>query len=68
MKSIKEYLTFKSKGQKVFVIIKPGFLQYSGEIMEKLKESGWVVDRTITKKLMLSEANNLYKVNNEESF
>ena len=68
MKTLREYLTFKSGDQKVFVIIKPGFLQYCGDVMERMKESGWVVDRTITKKLMLDEAKKLYEVHKKESF
>lgn len=68
MESLKEYLTFKSGAQKVFIIIKPGFLQYTENIMETLKDAGWVVDRTIVKKLLSQESKKLYEVHKKESF
>ena len=68
MESLKEYLTFKSGTQKVFIIIKPGFLQYTENIMEILKDAGWVVDRTIVKKLLPQESKKLYEVHKKESF
>lgn len=68
MESLKEYLTFKFGTQKVFIIIKPGFLQYTENIMEILKDAGWVVDRTIVKKLLPQESKKLYEVHKKESF
>lgn len=68
MESLKEYLTFKSGAQKAFIIIKPGFLQYTENIMEILKDAGWVVDRTIVKKLLPQESKKLYEVHKKESF
>lgn len=54
--------------QKIFVIIKPGFLQHSQSIIERFKEVGWRVEKTKVKRLLLSEAKSLYKVHKEEDF
>lgn len=67
MVNIYDFLTFR-QGQKVFVVIKPGFLQYSGEIIDILKSEGWVVERIINKKLLPKEARAMYKVHKDEPF
>lgn len=67
MIKITDFLTFK-RGQKVFIVIKPGFLQYSGEIIDILKTSGWEVERITNKKLLPKEARALYKVHKDEPF
>ena len=67
MESLKSYLTFNN-GQKVFIVIKPGFLNICDQVISRLNESKWEVDRTIVKKLTLDEAKQLYKVHKKESF
>ena len=67
MKTIYEHVQSMPM-QKIFVIIKPGFLQHSQSIIERFKERGWKVEKTRVKKLLLSEAKSLYKVHKEEDF
>lgn len=54
--------------EQVFIIVKPGFLKYTKEILEKLKKEGWELIRIRTKKLLLSEAKRLYAVHKKEKF
>lgn len=54
--------------QKVFVVVKPGFLGLNNIIINKFKEHGWSIDKTIVKKLMFKEAKELYKTHKKESF
>lgn len=67
MKTIYEHVQ-SAPMQKIFVIIKPGFLQHSQSIIEIFKEAGWRVEKTRVKRLLLSEAKSLYKVHKEEDF
>lgn len=68
MIGLNNYLTFKNGGQKVFVVIKPGFLNLCDKIIERMKDSGWEVFKTTVKKLQLKEAKQLYKIHEKESF
>lgn len=54
--------------QKIFIVIKPGFLHLGGYIINKFKENGWSVEKTIVKKLLLKEAQKMYKIHKKESF
>lgn len=54
--------------QNIFVIIKPGFLQYSQEIIKEFEKRGWTVDRIKTKKLLLDEAKKLYDTHKKEDW
>lgn len=67
MKQLKVYLTDPKKDE-VFVIIKPGFLKKSAEIMEMIKEEGFELVKTTTKLLTLGEARALYKIHKEEEW
>lgn len=67
MKQLKEYLTDPKKDE-VFVIIKPGFLKKSDEIMKIIKEEGFELVKTRTKLLTLKEAQTLYKIHKEEEW
>lgn len=53
---------------KVFVVVKPGFLNKSQAIIKRFKNDGWEVDRMVTKQLLLSEAKKLYKIHKEQDF
>lgn len=67
MKQLKEYLTDPKKDE-VFVIIKPGFLKKSDEIMKTIKDDGFELVKTRTKLLTLKEAQTLYKIHKEEEW
>ena len=67
MKSLKIYLTDPKKNE-VFVIIKPGFLKKSAEIMMMIKEEGFELVKTKTKFLTLDEAKKLYLIHKDEEW
>lgn len=67
MKQLIEYLTIPTKDE-VFVIIKPGFLKKSDEIMKTIKDEGFELVKTRTKLLTLKEAQTLYKIHKEEEW
>lgn len=56
------------KKDEVFVIIKPGFLKKSAEIMEMIKEEGFELVKTKTKFLTLDEAKKLYLIHKDEEW
>ena len=56
------------KKDEVFVIVKPGFLKKSAEIMEMIKEEGFELVKTTTKLLTLEEAKALYKIHRKEEW
>lgn len=68
MKNLTQYLNESLSINKIFVIIKPGFLNKSKEIIEYFKKFGWLVEKTTTKKLLLQESRKLYEVHKKESF
>lgn len=53
---------------RVFVVLKPGSLDLAQVVIERFEKDGWQVERTITKKLLLSEARRLYAVHKKEDF
>ena len=66
---LNEYLNESIENTKyIFVVIKPGFLSLSQDIIEKYKKYGWKVDRMITKQLTSKEAQDLYVIHKEEDF
>ena len=67
MKQLKMYLTDPKKDE-VFVIIKPGFLKKSAEIMEMIREEGFELVKTKTKFLTLDEAKKLYLIHKDEEW
>lgn len=67
MISLHEYIT-ESLNDKIFVIIKPGFLNLSDKILEKFTSNGYELHQMKTKKLLLSEAKELYSIHKEEDF
>lgn len=67
---MKHLQTHISQGlsQKIFVVLKPGFMNLSQTIIDIFKESGWEMEKTVVKKLLLHEAQQLYKVHSKEEF
>ena len=71
MKNLNIYITEHindPKKDEVFVIIKPGFLKKSAEIMEMIKDEGFELVKTTTKLLTLKEAQDLYKIHKKEEW
>ena len=71
MKTLLSYINESNEStqnSKIFVIIKPGFTDLSGEIIKEFKKRGFVVDKIRTKRLLLSEAKELYKIHKDEKF
>jgi nucleoside-diphosphate kinase len=66
MISLLEAITTNYK--RVFVIIKPGFIDKTKEILNIFKKYGWELDLTTIKQLQLSEAKALYAVHKNEDF
>ena len=54
--------------QKIFVVVKPGFLNLSDKVIKIFKEHGWCVGKTVVKKLLLKEAREMYKMHKKEDF
>lgn len=52
----------------IFTVIKPGFLQYTQDIIEQFEAAGWKLDRTVIKQLTYEEAKKLYEVHRKETF
>lgn len=69
MKNLKDYITEGLSNQKkIFVVIKPGFLDKTVDILNIYKEEGWCVKFSTIKKLLPNEAKELYKVHKKEDF
>ena len=69
MKNLKEYITEGIDSyKKIFVVIKPGFLDKSQEILDIYKDEGWTLKFATIKQLLLSEAKELYKVHKKQDF
>lgn len=65
MKTLASYVTGK---QNIFVVIKPGFLDKSKDIIEKFEREGWKISKMKTKTLLFSEAKSLYISHKKEDF
>lgn len=68
MKSLKDHILSYDNYKKVFVIIKPGSLQYTPNVIQEMEEHGWEMDKSRVKLLTLKEAKQLYLVHKEEEF
>ena len=69
MESLRQHLTHAIPNYKsIFVVVKPGFLKISDEIIKFYKKHGWNIEKTTTKRLTIDEANELYKVHMHEDF
>jgi nucleoside diphosphate kinase len=69
MTTLKEHLleSIKSTAE-IFMIIKPGFLSQSQQILEILQKEGWEVKHSRVKRLLLSEAKRLYRIHKGQDF
>lgn len=54
--------------QKIFVVVKPGFLNLSDIIINTFEENGWCMEKTVVKKLLLKEAQVMYAMHKKEEF
>lgn len=69
MKNLKEYITEGiNSHKKIFVVIKPGFLDKTSDILDVYKENGWKLKFTTIKQLMPEEAKRLYAIHKKEDF
>lgn len=68
MQTLYEVLNSQFGYQLIFTIIKPGFLQYTQQILDIFKENGWEMDQTRIKALTFDEAKELYKVHKKEDW
>ena len=68
MRTLYEVLNSQLGHQLIFTIIKPGFLQYTQQIIDIFADNGWDVDQTTIKALTRDEANELYKVHKNEDW
>lgn len=69
MKAISVYLNESlHKPAEIFIIIKPGFFQYTQNILDCFAEEGWKILKQRSKKLLLKEARQLYKIHKNEDF
>ena len=69
MKNLSNYISESIKTtKKIFVVIKPGFLDKTSDILNIYKGEGWKLEFATIKKLLLSEAKELYKVHKKEKF
>ena len=57
-----------SRKQEAFIIIKPGFLNLSEEILDMFKEGGFEIKKTKPKLLTETEAKTLYDMHKKEDF
>lgn len=65
---MKELGIYNKENQRIFTVIKPGFLHRAKNIIEIFQKSGWEVSKLRTKQLLRKEANKLYEVHKNESF
>ncbi len=68
MKTLFDYITESINLKKIFVVIKPGFLNKTQDVLNIYKDEGWELESTRVKQLTLKEAKELYKVHKKESF
>lgn len=73
MKDLKSYLSRISDPlgkNHVLIVLKPGFigLEYTVPIFDLLKENGYKIVKSKTKRLLETEAKELYKVHSQEDF
>ena len=66
MKTLYEALDFKQ--DTIFVIVKPGFLKHTKDIIKLFEEKGWTLGKIRTKQLLLQEAQRLYEPHKKEDF
>lgn len=69
MESLRQHLIHVNPNYKsIFVVVKPGFLKLTDEIIKFYKKRGWNIEKTTIKQLTIDEAKELYKVHSKEDF
>ena len=72
MKKLADYLEGYNKDPfrryHVLVVVKPGFTNLLGTLSDIFVKNGYKIVKTTSKKLLLSEAKNLYKIHKKEDF
>ena len=69
MKNLKEYITEGiNSHKKIFVVIKPCFLDKTSDILDIYKKNGWKLKFTTIKQLMPEEARKLYVIHKKKDF
>lgn len=71
MKAIKTYLTEeieRGKDARIFIVIKPGFLKYSQQILQAFFDEDWEIEKQTSKQLLLKEAQKLYSIHKKEDW
>lgn len=72
MKSLNEILQTRrqvfEEGSRVLVIVKPGFLDKSQWIINKMKRNGWTLAQMKSKILTMNEAKRLYYPHKDKDF
>ena len=70
MKHLKDAIQINNDPGKneIFVIIKPGFLQLSKEIMKMILNAGFILTKSRVKLLQREEARKLYKIHKDKDF
>ena len=58
----------ESKQKKIFIIVKPGFLKYASQIIDRFESEGFKLFETRTTLLTPSQAQRLYKVHKKEEW
>ena len=66
MKSLYESIKICTQCENILVIIKPGFLNYTEEILKMFEAEGWEMDKTTIKTLTFNQAKDLYAVHKKE--
>lgn len=56
------------ENHEAFIVIKPGFLNLSEEILKMFTDEGFIIEKTRPKVLTETEAKQLYEVHKEEDF
>lgn len=54
--------------ERAFIVIKPGFLFLSEEILKMFTDNGFIIEKTRPKRLLEEEARKLYAVHEKEDF
>lgn len=68
MRTLYEVLNSQLGYQMIFTIIKPGFLQYTQQILDIFDNAGWKMDQSTIKTLTLDEAKELYKIHKDKDW
>ena len=68
MKPLRTILLEEVNKQSIFVVVKPGFLNLAQTIIERFENNGYHLEKIRTKRLLLSEAQQLYVIHKKEGW